>query len=95
MGEMREWWQNAYPSETYGFGGRYPTPERCASWATPRAFARIHVRLKPEGAPKRYASDGERAAWERDPDNARALAKQGIKFEAEPRERVVPSWLYA
>lgn len=36
---------------------------------------RIHVRLKPEGAPKRYASEANRQAWERDPKRAAVLSE--------------------
>lgn len=35
---------------------------------------RIHVRLKPEGAPRRYASQADRCAWEIDPAAMRRLA---------------------
>lgn len=36
---------------------------------------RIHVRLKPEGAPRRYATEGERLVWQDDPDWARGVIR--------------------
>lgn len=65
---MREWWANVYPPDTPGDPGlaiQWPTREgarkACGSM---RVLCRIHVRLKPEGAPRRYASAREREMWE-------------------------------
>lgn len=70
---MREGWANAYVTD-YGpvcgkfvdLGG-YTSKANAEAWARlsrPPAFL-VHAKLKPEGAPKRYADDVERYAWER------------------------------
>jgi len=68
---MTECWRNVYDS------GDGAAVVGCISFDT-RAEAernagfclafRIHVRLKPEGAPKRYASARERRLWEELPE---------------------------
>lgn len=74
---MREWWANVYRSgpevitASLKHSTRSAADERgrlTTSNAGPydhHLIGRIHVRLKPEGAPKRYADDVERYAWER------------------------------
>jgi hypothetical protein len=67
MGEVREWWANVYaPHPVLGNTGcRCPSREAADAHAETSRYARIHVRLKPEGAPKRYANFGERYLWEK------------------------------
>lgn len=69
---MREWWANVYASAycegVSVTGVRYAHRANSVQRARQnpsRPFCRIHVRLKPEGAPRRYADDVERYAWER------------------------------
>lgn len=67
-----EYWANVrvYDGLWAGVGNRRETREACkaATALSPVLPAfRIHVRLKPEGAPKRYASEANRRAWERRP----------------------------
>jgi len=67
MTDMREWWANVYPEAD----GPNKIGYKCASkkqaerirgeWAR----FRIYVRLKPEGAPKRYRDGYERWIWEK------------------------------
>lgn len=73
MGE-REWWANVYAKEDGTLFAGFPATSRSDSTyfcMTERAKFRIHVRLKPEGAPKRYASADERWSWEAFPNHAR------------------------
>ena len=79
MGE-REYWQNVYPHERVGHwtGRDWPSAARAQQAANTdpqRPLYRIHVRLKPEGAPRRYASEGERLVWQDDPDWARGVIR--------------------
>lgn len=65
---MREAWVNVYADGELG----EPWRDRAdAEWFIRRGgfpiTHRWHVRLKPEGAPKRYLDDDERAAWENYP----------------------------
>ena len=75
---MREWWANVYPGrygqEPYTRLGEKGVSRGEAEQARAlgRPAFRIHVRLKPEGAPRRYASAANRRAWEIDPDECRA-----------------------
>jgi hypothetical protein len=76
MGE-REWWSNVY--------GPFPTcgivPHRSRKEADDIAqkhrIGCVHVRLKPEGAPKRYINAENKAAWERDAHTSRQLLAMG------------------
>ena len=83
MTEMREWWANVYAHEN---GVAYPgtacqTRRGCEVCAGEhggfpnQGYARIHVRLKPEGAPKRYASEANRRAWETRPEECRRVVR--------------------
>lgn len=65
MGKMREWWANVYPhvEGPVKIGGKFSSQIKCESYQADFAAFRIHVRLKPEGAPKRYASEAERYCW--------------------------------
>ncbi|WP_156387772.1 hypothetical protein [Methylobacterium sp. Leaf399] len=86
MAEVREWWANVYPyaPEYRRVGVEHPNKgfaedalrcrRDCVDQEEAPAF-RIHVRMKPEGAPKRYASAMERGGWETDPDTMRRVAK--------------------
>lgn len=79
MGEMREWWANVYPP-TLGAastGNRYEAPAFADALACRDRYARIHVRLKPEGAPKRYANENNRRAWEKHEDWCRDHVARG------------------
>lgn len=68
---MQEWWQNVYDLK----GGRRLKGERHETRSSAaahyggvhRLVYRIHVRLKPEGAPRRYASERDRQKWEANP----------------------------
>jgi len=68
MGEMREWWTNQYDFGAGPIGRNYHLTRDAADAASrngagevsERLRFRIHVRLKPEGAPKRYANADER-----------------------------------
>lgn len=70
MTELREWWVNMHYSDngriSYA-GGHCVSREQAAKNSSAKIRCRIHVRLKPEGAPKRYASRIEQRAWERFP----------------------------
>jgi len=75
---MREWWANVYEPGCYMTDrgthiARHKTRDMAIEGCTlgsgertPGLRGRIHVRLKPEGAPRRYASPENRAAWEQD-----------------------------
>jgi hypothetical protein len=76
---MREWWANVYAGDASyeNMGVDYPTRGQAAAYdgedTEYRPVARIHVRLKPEGAPRRYASEAERGWWELHPLTAAML----------------------
>jgi hypothetical protein len=84
MSEMRECWFNVYGRERNGapFTGAIPFRSRSEAWmhAQSGVAFRIHVRLKPEGAPRRYASESERRGWEIDPTGARFAARHGFSL---------------
>ena len=63
---MREWWANYYPEAdgVFKIGGKFKSRRGAEQFQGHLAAFRIHVRLKPEGAPKRYLDDAERYAWE-------------------------------
>lgn len=63
---MREYWANVYAPEpgVDSVGAPYPDAAHADENACRNRYARIHVRLKPEGAPKRYRDDVQRWAWE-------------------------------
>lgn len=87
MGELREWWANLYMrpwGDCVTSLKSHATQEAAmnAAIGTP-VVGRVHVRLKPEGAPKRYASNWNRNAWEQAPHICRRLVAEGI-----PAERV-------
>jgi hypothetical protein len=83
MSEMREYWTNVYKYEAIeGRGkiwvGSLVDRDTCDRWLAHyrksrchKPLFRVHVRLKPEGAPKRYASEANRRAWEEDASIAR------------------------
>lgn len=85
MTEMREWWANVYDDGlngfpdgvAYVFSRRYDTRYEADEMAGGLRTGRVHVRLKPEGAPKRYASGGNRRRWERAPETCRGLVALG------------------
>jgi hypothetical protein len=84
MDEVREGWANVYPAEADvegDIGCLHETREIAEAANANIALAgfapatyRIHVRLKPEGAPRRYASANERKAWEASPYGARLVS---------------------
>lgn len=89
MTEMREWWANVYLSmfdmDRTLVGDGYPDRDgsigRAASAST-RPICRIHVRLKPEGAPKRYASRDNQRAWEANTEGCTRMVLLGFPGEA-------------
>ena len=93
MTEMREWWANVYAASYGGliYGREHPTRKAAAipmgkvKECDPSMPAfRIHVRLKPEGAPKRYASEANRRAWEKMP----ALCREFVECGCNPRSLI-------
>jgi hypothetical protein len=70
---MREWWSNVYNDNcwdgpngvAYVLDKSHPTREAADRFSSIDRIGCVHVRLKPEGAPRRYADDIERYAWER------------------------------
>jgi hypothetical protein len=75
---MREGWAAVYRDRITGHpivGSWWPTrggSVRADAGFPPRAVCRVHVKLKPEGAPKRYSDAAERWAWETYPHAMRA-----------------------
>jgi hypothetical protein len=59
---MREFWANVYGDEV----GTPRTSRRAAAAIADLGHltCRVHVRLKPKGAPRRYANAEHRRAWE-------------------------------
>lgn len=86
MTEMREWWANVYADGLMGheegvpyvYFMNYETRLEAEEMAGHGCVGRVRVILKPKGAPKRYASVGNRAAWERNPEWCRGWVKEGI-----------------
>jgi hypothetical protein len=81
---MREWWANVYPPRSGVITARAVDRGEAIAWAAEAVsnrnmppVCRIHVRLKPEGAPRRYASEANRLAWEADPVAAKEFADKG------------------
>lgn len=70
---LREYWQNVYADGVGSqcFGTRWPDKRSASIDRTGGESFRIHVRLKPEGAPRRYADWHDRFWWETDPFYAR------------------------
>ena len=88
MSGQREAWVNVYHYEETGalWSGSLSDKAQSDRWlahyrhspaSTP--LYRIHVRLKPEGAPRRYATEGERLVWQDDPDWARGVIRSRSK----------------
>lgn len=85
MSEQEEYYANVYRDDDEAVVGlRWATRRDCQFEASSDAAFRIHVRLKPEGAPKRYACAAHRMAWERDPDRCRFLDAQDHMLFIEP-----------
>jgi len=65
---MREWFQNVYQGDESGSQKLgltvFETRQEARKFTASAAVFRIHVRLKPEGAPRRYRDDYQRQAWE-------------------------------
>lgn len=62
-------WVNVYPETVDGVYGGHPGAfsedrDTCDETLIAGPAFRIHVRLKPEGAPRRYASEEHRRKWE-------------------------------
>lgn len=77
MSELREWWTNIYDD---GPGFCQCKTREGAIRVAGTAFLplyRIHVRLKSEGAPRRYLNADNRAAWEQDPGTCLSLKAAG------------------
>lgn len=74
---MRECWANVYSEDGISWlGMAHETPESAASIREPPhavtgVVAVAHVKLKPEGAPRRYASEKDRWNWETYPEEMR------------------------
>lgn len=74
---MVEWWQNVYGEKFWqtASSNRHASRDDAETGSLRNLLKfRIHVRLKPEGAPKRYASERDRMLWETDPDWCRKMA---------------------
>lgn len=74
MGEMREWWANVYQRGSGRYeasAAKFACRGRAEIGACWDIRSRIHVRLKPEGAPRRYASDTEEWLWSTVPERMR------------------------
>jgi len=66
MGEMREWWANVYFMQGGAVvsASRHGTRDQARRNSFEARVACVHVRLKPEGAPRRYADALDRWIWE-------------------------------
>ncbi len=73
----REYWAAIYKDRFTGYpivGSKWPTRGGSIladAYFPPRAIFRIHVRLKPPGAPARYSSEHDRRNWEQYPEEMR------------------------
>lgn len=74
-----EYWANVYPhvADPVKIGGKFKSRLRCEAFRGDFAAFRIHVRLKPEGAPRRYANENNRRAWEKHEDWCRDHVARG------------------
>jgi len=83
---MREWWANIYRRP--GGGGvfvtetQHATRDQARRFSTSQRIGCVHVRLKPEGAPRRYASTWERWGWENMPETMREMRCFRISAES-------------
>lgn len=90
MGE-REWFQNVW-IYTHVEDGRFAEPgckftnrnaaDTAIACVPDQPAFRIHVRLKPEGAPKRYASRDNQRAWEANTEGCTRMVLLGFPGEA-------------
>lgn len=96
---MREWWANVYARDGKQDRHKFQHADRQeAEWGanmgngdrSPYLNSRIHVRLKPEGAPRRYASERERMWWESDPEAMREVSEKLADYMREARARWAP-----
>lgn len=93
MTEMREWWVNVYEhGRTGAFWGGRGDAHRAVGLSLFPVKYRWRVRLKPEGAPKRYASEANRRAWELMPELARIVAMRGQILCYSGPEEDAASW---
>jgi hypothetical protein len=91
---MCEYWANVYPHSRKGIivGVARDSVFDClgavfsedCKRADVSALYRVHVKLKPEGAPKRYACEANRLAWELLPNAAAMYAESGYAMVAFP-----------
>ena len=70
---MREWWANVYWKGGRVIVGVKSDCRSSLSGSGRGAGYAVHVRLKPKGAPRRYASSWERWGWENTPETMREL----------------------
>lgn len=75
---MRECWVNVYRSKYGEHGYRVgqvwhskASADRPIKHSNGSAIFRLHIRLKPEGAPRRYSSERNRQQWETMPEEMR------------------------
>jgi hypothetical protein len=80
---MREWWANVYPhiDGHMKIGGKFCSRAGCVQYRGDFAASRIHVRLKPEGAPRRYANEHNRYSWETGDLLCRRIVQDGTRPE--------------
>jgi hypothetical protein len=82
---MGGWWSNVYDDNcwdgpagvAYVLDKSHPSREAADRYQSAGRIGCVHVRLKPEGAPRRYVSEAEQDAWEIDPVWSRFHAEQG------------------
>jgi acyl-coenzyme A synthetase/AMP-(fatty) acid ligase len=76
---MREFWLNVYKPEpgVDMVGAQHSSVIEANENACRNRVARLHVRLKPDGAPRRYASEANRRAWEKFPNAAKVYKAVG------------------
>lgn len=84
MGEMREFWANVYGPPGWPTVSVVPhaTREEAAKYGEGVRSGCVHVRLKPEGAPKRYASRDNQRAWEANTEGCTRMVLLGFPGEA-------------
>lgn len=69
---MIECWANVYQADQAAWAGiAHPDREAAEYFRGCDCVAVVHIRLKPEGAPRRYASDKDRQNWEEFPEEMR------------------------
>lgn len=90
MCEVREFWVPVYVLPRHGNRAKYCavsghiSKDRDAAMECTAPYAErfmVHVRLKPEGAPRRYTDKANRCAWEQHTKHSRECVMIGYKPE--------------